>query len=99
MTKTLSLSIGGMHCSSCSTLIERALKKVAGVTRANVNFAAEKAIVIFDEQTSSIDDLIRAVAKAGYQAAVVEDKDTEFEARKRALELRQLQGKFWFSFL
>ena len=48
----ISLSISGMHCSSCAGLIERSLKKVSGVTLANVNFAAEKAMVDFDSSKS-----------------------------------------------
>ena len=45
----VSLDIQGMHCSSCAALIEKSLKKVDGVKEANVNFAAEKALVVFDD--------------------------------------------------
>ena len=64
-----SFSISGMHCTSCSNIIERELKKVSGVTKASVNFAVEKAIVIFDPQTTSIEDLIKPIEqyfKAGF---------------------------------
>jgi len=88
-----------MHCSSCALLIERGLKKVPGVSQANVNFAAEKASVTFDENSASISDLTAAVQKAGYSAVVLDEKDTEYENRKRALELKKLQSLFWFSFL
>ena len=37
------LSIEGMHCSSCSALIEKSLRRVSGVEEAQVNFASEKA--------------------------------------------------------
>lgn len=57
------LSLSGMHCASCAGIIERSLKKVPGVKQANVNFAAEKASIIFDENLSSIEDLIQAVKK------------------------------------
>src|SRR3989344_6060905 len=41
------LSLSGMHCTSCANLITRSLKKVPGVTDANVNFASEKATVLY----------------------------------------------------
>jgi copper chaperone CopZ len=47
--KRTEISIGGMHCASCSTLITRALQKTDGVKMANVNYAAAKALVEFDE--------------------------------------------------
>lgn len=97
MLKKLTLSIEGMHCSSCATLIERGLRRVPGVTQANVNFAAEKASVVFDESAASISDLTNAVQKTGYRAEVLEEKDTEYESRKKTLELTKLKGKFWFS--
>jgi len=59
------LVISGMHCSSCAGLIERQLKKVPGVSAANVNFAAEKARVIFDGSITTTEQLIAAVKKVG----------------------------------
>ncbi|MDO8515013.1 MAG: heavy metal translocating P-type ATPase [bacterium] len=76
-TQKINLSLYGMHCSSCAALIERAIKKVPGVAAANVNFAAEKAIVTFDPATASQEDLIKAVEKAGYKATATEDKNRQ----------------------
>jgi len=89
-----SLSLSGMHCTSCAGLIEKALKKVDGVKDANVNFAAEKAVIIYDEARATKDALIAAVQKAGYKAQVVDVKDTQFEARKRKEELTFQYQKF-----
>ncbi|MEK7127593.1 MAG: copper-translocating P-type ATPase [Patescibacteria group bacterium] len=76
-TQKANLSLYGMHCSSCAALIERSIKKVPGVTSANVNFAAEKAIVTFDPAVANQEDLIKAVEKAGYKATAVEDKNRQ----------------------
>lgn len=92
------LSLSGMHCTSCAGLIEKALKKVPGVKEASVNFAAEKASVIYDENEAGEEDLITAVKKTGYGATVLDAKDTEFEKRKRAAEISSLWHKFIFSF-
>ena len=44
---TLDLGVGGMTCASCVSRVERALKKVPGVTDATVNLATESARVSF----------------------------------------------------
>jgi len=95
----VNLSLTGMHCASCAGLIERAVKKVPGVKQANVNFAAEKALIVFDEATSSVGDLVQAIKKAGYGAELVDAKDTEYDSRKRAAEIKSYQKRFWFSFV
>ena len=41
-------AIKGMHCASCVLLIERSLRKVAGISQATVNLATEKATVSYD---------------------------------------------------
>lgn len=89
-----SLAITGMHCASCAGLIERALKKVPGVTQANVNFAAEKAAVQYDGSLVRVNDLVAAISKAGYKAETVDAKDTEFDARKRQAEISSYFKKF-----
>lgn len=90
----VALSLSGMHCSSCAAIIERSLKKVSGVKEAHVNFAAEKASVIYDEADATEDDLIAAVKKAGYKAVIADAKDTQLEARKRKEEIDRQFGKF-----
>ncbi|PJA93970.1 MAG: heavy metal translocating P-type ATPase, partial [Candidatus Komeilibacteria bacterium CG_4_9_14_3_um_filter_37_5] len=93
----VNLSISGMHCSSCAGLIERALKKMPSVQQANVNFAAEKALVVFNEATTKVSDLVQTIKKAGYSAELVDVKDTEHDSRKRETEIRGYQKKFWWS--
>ena len=68
--------------------------KVPGVAEANVNFAAEKASVLFDGGQARIDDLVAAIKKAGYKAQTVDAKDTEFETRKRQQEISSYFKKF-----
>ncbi|MEI8103784.1 MAG: heavy metal translocating P-type ATPase [Candidatus Moraniibacteriota bacterium] len=99
MNKKIQLSLEGMHCSSCALLIEKSLKKVPGVSQANVNFSAEKASVVFDEAQANTNILIEAVAKAGYRAETVDAKDTEYERRKREKEISSQWNKFIFSFI
>ena len=97
--KRVQLALSGMHCTSCSHIIERGLKKVDGVKEAHVNFTAEKATVTYDESLATEDDLINAVGKSGYKASIYDLKDTEFEARKRKKEIRYQKVKFILSFI
>lgn len=93
----VNLSLYGMHCSSCASLIERSLKKVAGVKQANVNFAAEKASILFDPGQSKIDDLKAAVSKAGYKAEVADGKNTQAEANRQQKEIKNQWSNFIIS--
>ncbi|QLY79446.1 heavy metal translocating P-type ATPase [Clostridium intestinale] len=65
-----SLKIEGMTCAACAKAVERASKKLQGVTEANVNFATEKLSINFDETKLSIPDIQSAIEKAGYKAIV-----------------------------
>ena len=99
MNKSTKLYITGMHCASCALLIERSLKKVPGVEKANVNFAAEKASVIHDETLTDNSILIKAVERAGYQAEEVDVRDADYERHKRDTEIKNYGLKFWISFV
>jgi len=63
----VTIPIGGMTCASCVSRIERQLKKVDGVTEANVNLATEKGFITYDPAKARVSDLKRAIEKAGYQ--------------------------------
>ena len=66
------LEIEGMHCGSCSALIEETLVEDLGVASAHVDLEARLATVTFDPSVHSVTDLCDAVAAAGYRAAAVE---------------------------
>ena len=64
------LDIQGMTCASCVSRVENALKKIPGVEAATVNLATEQAKIRFQESaTTSTQELIGAVKKAGYEAS------------------------------
>ncbi len=65
----LELPITGMTCSSCAMRIEKKLNKLAGV-EASVNYATEKARVDYDPDAVTPDQLVAAVASAGYEATL-----------------------------
>ncbi|MBI5358890.1 cadmium-translocating P-type ATPase [Candidatus Amesbacteria bacterium] len=77
MSTRINLAVSGMHCSSCANIIERQLKKVIGVSEARVNFASEKASIVYDPSLTQVTDLKDAVAKAGYAASEKVIDETE----------------------
>lgn len=72
MNKKKSIGITGMSCAACALRIEKGLKKLDGVSSANVNFAIEKATVEYDDQVVDIKDLQSVIGKLGY--GLVEEK-------------------------
>lgn len=97
--KRINLALTGMHCSSCAMLIERNLKKTAGVIKVAVNFAAEKVLVDYDENVIDVDKIIAAIVKGGYGAQLIDANDSEFEAKKRNKEIAEYFHKFRLSLL
>lgn len=91
--KTTNLSIGGMHCASCTTVIARALTKTEGVKSANVNLTTERATVNYDPEKVSIEKLIQAVKSKGYTASIAAEKiDVKAEELKKKREIRKLKN-------
>ncbi len=64
----MTLAIEGMTCASCALRIEKGLKKLPGVSAANVNLATEQATVTFDPSLVGLDDLLKKVSDTGYSA-------------------------------
>ncbi|MGQ9682581.1 MAG: heavy metal translocating P-type ATPase [Anaerolineae bacterium] len=61
------LPVLGMTCANCALAIERALRKVAGVSEATVNLATEQVYVRLDAPQANLRALIRAIEAAGYR--------------------------------
>jgi len=73
-----------MHCASCVANIEGSLKKVVGVKSANVNFAAEKLFLEFDESKIGIAEVQKIIEGLGYKVAEETAKEeTEDRLKKR----------------
>lgn len=66
-THTL-LRAEGFSCPSCVAKIEKRVGKLKGVEDVKVHFATARIEVDHDETKTSVDDIVDAVAKAGYKA-------------------------------
>ncbi len=96
---TRQFHLKGMSCAACASTIEKALKHTAGVTQAQVNFAAEQAKVEFDPSMTNVHLLQDAVGKAGYEAILIveENRQAQLEQQEREQDRRlaALTQKVW----
>ena len=83
-TREISLKITGMSCASCAAKIEKALKGLEGVRRANANFATEKATVEYAPEIVTLVDLRKAVQDVGYGVSEEEEVDKSLVEMRRA---------------
>jgi P-type Cu+ transporter len=65
-TVDVSFPVAGMTCASCVNRVEKAIGKVAGVERAAVNLATERATVSYDPTVTSVTAIAAAVERSGY---------------------------------
>src|SRR5690242_20132460 len=65
-------AVEGMTCASCAMRVEKGLKKVPGVSDANVNLATERATIIYDPSQTGIDQMIHKVEAVGYKAELLQ---------------------------
>jgi Cu+-exporting ATPase len=63
----LQIPIVGMHCVSCTVNIEKEIRKLPGVKKANVNYSTENAYIEFDPQVVRADKILGAIKSAGYR--------------------------------
>jgi len=77
-----------MTCAACSARVEKALNKVSGVQRANVNLALNRGTIEFNEGEVTVEELIKIIERTGYKASQhTEDKgDKEKIAREKEIK-------------
>lgn len=75
----IELNVSGMTCASCVARIEKALVRIPGVEAASVNLATERAHIRILQDAVTADELVAAIERAGYQAAVAQEIHEEVE--------------------
>jgi Cu+-exporting ATPase len=87
----LELDIGGMHCASCSSRIERVVGSMQGVRRAEVNLATESGVFEYDPDALSPRVIREAIGKLGFTAKA-RTKAGEAMAERQRLAEERLSG-------
>jgi Cu+-exporting ATPase len=63
----IEMPIRGMRCASCVARIEEGLSKLPGVLRAAVNFATQRATIVFEPEAIAVARLAQAIRDLGYE--------------------------------
>ena len=98
MNKKL-FNISGMHCSACSSRIEKVVGKQKGVEQISVNLLKNNMYVTFDEAIISAEDIIAKVEKLGFGASLhseqarAKDKPVDTAAQ----EMQSMKQRFIWS--
>ncbi|MEZ4156908.1 MAG: heavy metal translocating P-type ATPase [Candidatus Paceibacterota bacterium] len=91
---TQTYKVKGMHCASCSSVIEKTLKKIAGVESAEVNYGTEKAKVSFDPTKTNPHNLSKHIESLGYSLDIpVMAEQMGMSAEEHAAHLGLNQSK------
>ncbi|MDP8916075.1 MAG: heavy metal translocating P-type ATPase, partial [Pseudomonadota bacterium] len=90
--RAIDLKIKDMTCASCVGRVERALKAVPGVLAANVNLAAERAVVRVIDGAVAPAALTAAVAGVGYGAEEIRGDTADLGDRERAAREAEIAG-------
>ncbi len=64
--KTVTLNVSGMTCEACPITVKKALQKVPGVSKIDVQYEKKQVVVTFDEAKTNVDALVKATTNAGY---------------------------------
>ena len=93
-------TVTGMTCSACSAHVDKAVRKLKGVSEVNVNLLGGSMTVEYDPAAETPEDIIAAVDAAGYgcalpQKAAPGKQDTRADAaRQMEEELAGMKRRF-----
>ncbi len=90
------MKIEGMTCASCAKNVEKATKKLNGVTEANVNFATEKLTISYEPTVVKVSEIKKAIEKAGYKA-IEEETSVDADKERKEKEIKSLWRRFLIS--
>ncbi|MCE7858857.1 MAG: cation-transporting P-type ATPase [Chloroflexi bacterium CFX2] len=77
--ENLTLTLGGMWCSSCAWLVGEQLKRTKGVASADVNFIQQQANLTYDASITNPKLLKKRIKALGYKAILPNEKPYDEE--------------------
>ena len=98
----LVLKVKGMHCSSCSVLIDKAVGREEGVTAVHTNFGAEKIALEFDEAKITLEKIDQLINQLGYDVIRPDEEGSisiEEEEHKDERRIKEARRRVLASFI
>lgn len=71
-TTTTRLNTTGLHCRSCSMLVDMTVGELEGVSQVTTDHATGETVVAFDSEHVDVESIIAAIRSVGYDAEVVD---------------------------
>ena len=93
MKKTI--PVIGMACSVCSANVEKKLRSLKGINSASVSLASRTALVDYDPDIISLEDMKREISNAGYDLVIENDRSVEEINRREFTLLRRRTLASW----
>lgn len=94
MKKTI--PVIGMACSVCAANVERKLNSLEGVNSATVSLAGRTALVDYDPEKITLEDMKREISNAGYDLVIEADRSAEKINRREFTLLKRKTLLSWF---
>lgn len=93
MKKTI--PVIGMACSVCSANVEKKLRSLKGINSASVSLASRTALVDYNPDIISLEDMKREISNAGYDLVIENDRSVEEINRREFTLLRRRTLASW----
>ncbi len=89
------MAILGMMCAGCSARVEQKLNALDGIQTAAVNLSARTALVEYDPQQITLEQMKDELGKIGYDMVIEEDRNVEAIEHRAFLRLRNKVLTSW----
>lgn len=90
--------VSGMHCSSCSSHVEKSVSAMEGMHSCSVNLLQESMLVDYDESKITNEQIIKVIQDGGYDASVV-DKQMKRNVDEDFIALQKTKKRLIASFI
>ena len=94
MKKTI--PVIGMACSVCAANVERKLNSLEGINSATVSLAGRTALIDYDPEKITLEDMKREISNAGYELVIEADRSAEEINRREFTLLKRKTLLSWF---
>ena len=94
MKKTI--PVIGMACSVCAANVERKLNSLEGINSATGSLAGRTALVDYDPEKITLEDMKREISNAGYDLVIEADRSAEEINRREFTLLKRKTLLSWF---
>lgn len=88
MKQKKTIAILGMMCAGCAANVERKLNSLEGITSASVNLPGRTALIEYDTERITLEQMKEALSGIGYDMVIEEDRNVAAIEHRAYLTLR-----------